>query len=374
MVHLIRLSTSLWLACAAGTAFAAPTAGTGDCEVLASGQLRSNDYIASYQGGCKAGKADGQGKAEWRLRYATNAAPIVWQGRFVQGVFLSEREVRGARRVEGSRVLLDLGPLSGPAKGGHLWAESQVDGRLPAQACKPISLQVSTTGPLADDGVARQWLDAAYQRWLAMCGPPEAPARGSRYLRLQLHEGNDWAPDRYGNLSGGVVQAVTRLDAQAAAPEWQQYTNRAAQQRANAEREQRRAAELQANERRLRDFAQATGARRFVTLEALRQNPFRFGDEVLLVDLHLVEARTPTEAVVRGTGRDGWRGGALQGAIASWDDRARIAAVRVKGRSSEEATQGALLLQLIDSRVCGEPGCDDYLRMPNGRRLQEEAL
>ena len=65
MARLARMTASLWLACAAGTAFAAPAAGTGDCEVLASGQLRSNDYIASYQGGCKAGKADGQGKAEW---------------------------------------------------------------------------------------------------------------------------------------------------------------------------------------------------------------------------------------------------------------------------------------------------------------------
>lgn len=153
MTRMVRISTSLWLACAAGMACAAPAAGVsvGDCEVLASGQLRSNEYIASYQGGCKAGKADGQGKAEWRLRYAPNA-------------------------------------------------------------------------------------------------------------------------------------------------------------------------------------------------------------------------------VVRGTGRDGWRGGLLQGAIAHWDDRARIAAVRVKGRSNEEDTQGARLLQLIGSRVCGEPDCDDFLLMPSGRRLQEEAL
>ena len=358
-----------------GKAVAAPEGvSTGDCAVLASGQLGSSEYIASYQGACQGGKAQGQGKAEWRLRYSPQAAPVVWQGRFDQGVFLSEREVKGARRVDSTRVLLDLGALNGPGGAqGKLWVESRVDGKLPAQACQPISLQVSTTGALADEAIAKQWLNAAYQRWLAVCGASAVQAHSGRNLRVQLREGTAWAPDANGNLPGGVVQAVTPFVAQAQATHWQQYSNRAAQQQASTQREQARTAELQANAKRLKDFARATGAKQFVTLDELRTNPFRFDDAVLLVDLQMASARAPTEAVVTSPGVR-CCGALLQGDIAQWDDTPRIVAVRVKGRSSETKTEGAPLLQLVDSRKCEARNCDDFLRLPDGRRLKDGAL
>ena len=374
----LAASTLSGLAAGQGHARAAPPGvSTGDCEVFASGQLRSNEYIASYQGGCEGDKAQGKGKAEWRLRYAPQAAPVVWQGRFDQGVFLPEREVQGARRIDSTRALLDLGALTGPGgAAGQIWVESRVDGKLPAQACAPQSLQVSTSGALADDGVAKQWLTAAYARWLAVCGAPAVQAHSGRKLRVQLRAGTDWAPDSFGNLPGGVVQAVTPFVAQAKAADWQQLINRAAQQQASAQREQARATELQANAQRLQTFARSSGAKRFVTLDALRQNPFRFGDAVVLVDLRLAAARTPTEAIVTSSiGRSSCCGaGLLQGDIAQWDDTPRIAAVRVKGRSSEPDTDGALLLQLVDSRTCSARDCDDFLRTPDGRRLKEQEL
>ena len=66
---LASLSTPLALAAPAGVS-------TGRCEVLASGQLRSNEFVASYEGNCKAGLAQGQGKAVWQLRHAPQAAPV----------------------------------------------------------------------------------------------------------------------------------------------------------------------------------------------------------------------------------------------------------------------------------------------------------
>jgi hypothetical protein len=372
------------LACLAGlpaAAFATDAAAapggvlTGDCNVVASGQLRSNDYIASYQGGCEAGQAHGQGRAEWRLRYAPNATPVVWQGRFERGVFLAELAVVGARVIDRTRVLLDLGPLRSGAQTGRLSAEARVDGKLPAQACQPVSLQVSAEGPLADDAVAKGWLQAAYQRWQAVCRDAGAQLAPGRHLRVQLHAGNTWAPDGYGNLPAGVVQAVTPMAAADAAPVWNQYTNRAAQQQANAQRQQEGDAAMRANQDRVREFARTAGATQVVELRALEQNPFRFGDGVLLVGLQLVEARTLTEAVVRASSRASgdWSRALLQGAIAQWDNQGRIAAVRVKGRSTDKRTQDALVLELVDSRRCQSLDCEDYLLMPGRRWLREGA-
>ncbi len=362
----------------AGNANAASPTGvtTGGCEVLASGQLGSNEYIASYQGGCQGGRAEGQGRAEWRLRYAPNAAPVVWQGRFSQGVFLAEPAVKAARRIDGTRVLLDLGLFQSADQSGRLWVESRVDGKLPAQACQPVSLQVSTTGALADDEVAKRWLQSAYNRWSAACQEASAKLASGRILRVQLREGDTWAPDAYGNLSGGTVQAVTKISEGSAGAVWSQYTNRAAQQRANAVSQQNEAAALQANQERLRSYARAVGATQYVELAALEQNPFRFGTGVVLVGLQLVEARTPSEAVVRSARRvsGDWSRALAQGGIANWDNQGRIVAVRIKGRSTEKHARDALLLEVVDSKRCETIDCEDYLFMPGRRWLREEAL
>jgi len=371
-----------WLACVFIALAAPAVARATDCEVLASGQLGNNDHIASYTGGCKNGRAQGQGEARWVLRYAPDTAPVVWQGRFDDGIYLAEPEILGARRLEYARVLLDLGRLTGPGRRhGHLWVESSAEGKLPPSACRPsFNLHVSTQGPLHDDALARQWLDAAYQRWQRICSASVPPTGPARPLRVRLHEGDHWMDNRSSALPAGVVQAHTALGTSTPprAAHWQGYSNRPAQEHAATLRQQARQAELQtelqANEKRLRDFASAVGARRFVTLEALQQNPFRFGDEVLLVDLRLQEARTPTEAIVRGTATRYSGGSLLHGDIAQWNDTSRLVAVRVQGRSEEPDIRGMLLLQLIDSRVCAKRNCDDFLVMPDKRRLNESEL
>ena len=316
-------------------------------------------------------------KAVWRLRYSPQAAPVVWQGRFDQGVFLAEREVKGARRVDSTRVLLDLGALNGPGgAAGQMWVEGRVDGKLPAQACKPLSLQVGTTGALADDAVAKQWLNAAYQRWLAVCGATVVQAHSGRNLRVQLREGKDWAPDANGNLGAGVVQAVTPFVAQAQATNWQQYTNRAAQQQAHAAREQASNEAARAGRERLLAFARTHGAQQFANLASLEQNPFRFGEQVLLVAVQMTEARTPSEGVVRNAnrgGRDCCTRALVHGDIRTWDAQSRLLAVRVKGRKTDSRATEVLLLDVLGSHACTEADCADVLRGPQGW-LKEGAL
>ena len=384
-VPALRRAGALWalgLLCSMGTGpLWAQTGGvsTGGCEVFASGRLGSSDYLPSYQGGCKNGMAEGQGTATWRIRHAPDAAPVQWQGRFSQGVFLAEAQTVGAQRIprNSHRVLLDLGPLSAPAgaQPGRLWAESQVDGKLPASACQPYSLQVSANGRLADDALAIAWLDKAYSRWLAIC--PQAPdALKGRNLGIKLHQGTDWKPDSYGNLPNAVVEASKyfRSPSNDQAQEWTSYRNTAAQQVAQTQREQSDKEELQANQERIRAFARQTGASQLVPLEALRNNPFRFGEQPILVALRLTAALTPTEAVVQPAKRDrgDWSRVLVRGPIADWDNQGRIAAVRVKGRSTDSDTEGAVVLELLQSQRCKAWDCEDYLYMPGRRWLSDE--
>lgn len=352
---------------------------TGGCEVLASGQLRSNDYLHSFQGECRAGLAEGRGKATWKLRHAPDAPPVVWEGRFSQGIFLAERHTVGARRVDNTRVLLDQGRLDGPgnASAGRLWVESRIDGKLPASICQPLSLQVSTSGGLADDALAKAWMDAAYARWQSTCGDAGMAALKGRSLRVQLHEGGSWSPDAYGNIPAGTAQALRHWGSTSGPQgDWQGYTNRAAQKVADAQRAKQETDEARANEARIRAFARKHGATRYVELAELDRNPFRFGGDALLIAVRLAEARTPVEAYVTPAraSRAEWARVILRGPIADWDEQPRIVAVRVKGRSTDPYTRDMLLLEMVDSQRCSQPDCEDYLYMPGRRWLRDESF
>ena len=116
---------------------------------------------------------------------------MVWQGRFSQGIFLAEPAALGARRVDSTRALLDLGSVRGPGgKAARLWVESRVDGKLPASICRPLSLRLLTGGAdLADDQLARQWLGAAHQHWRKACDASSLAALKGRNVQIGIHQG-----------------------------------------------------------------------------------------------------------------------------------------------------------------------------------------
>ena len=365
-----------------GVALAAAPAGvsTGGCEVIASGQLRGSEYRAQYEGACKNGLAHGEGKAIWQSNYAPDSPPVVWQGRFTQGIFLAERESVGAQRIDSTRALLDLGPLkaTGSAKPGNLWVESRVDGKLPASVCQPLSLQVSAQGDLSDDALTKRWLDSAYDRWFAVCKQAAVDKLKGRNLRMLVHNGNDWKPDSYGNFPPGVAQATKPFGTSSVdtASSWSSYSNSAAQQKASAQRNQAQSEELQANQARIQKFASKTGAKQIVELKTLESNPFRFGKNVILVAVRMEKARTPVEAFVRSANgsRYDWSSVLLRGPISDWDEQGRIVAVRVNGRSTDKETLDYVILELVDSQRCEQSNCEDYLLMPGKRWLRDDVF
>lgn len=369
---------SLLLAAMPATVQAAASGvSTGDCAVLASGILRSSDYRFSYSGKCPNGVAEGQGRAQWNLTHAPDAAPVVWQGRFSQGVFLAEPEAKRATRVDNTRALLDMGMVKGEGSGkAALWVESRVDGKLPASVCRPLSLRLLLNGAdLSDDRLARQWLSAAHQHWRKACDAASLAALKGRNVQVGIHQGGDIAPDGYGNLPAPDVASSGMLDGSSYEP--RQYSNKAAQAVANAQRDTERRQALDANMQRLKDFANEVGAKRYVDLNQLEQNPFRFGDQVLLVAVRPVRVETPTEAMIRPARRAGYGGAnalAKGAQVAQWDAQSRILAVRVIDRSKEPESQGLLRLVVIGSKVCQIENCEDFVYVTGNRWLADEAL
>lgn len=353
---------------------AAPSVSTGECAVQSSGTLNSSEYVYSYSGGCKDGKAEGQGKAQWQLRNAPTVAPVVWQGRFVQGVFLAESATKGARRVDSSRALLDIGAVQAGGKSGRLWVEGRLDSKLPVSACRPISLRLLVNSDLADDKLARQWLQSAHQLWRGLCAGELAALKG-RNVQLSIHQGTELVPDSFGNLPQAVVTSYGPLDAASYQPT--QFNNKATQAVADQQKQQQRTNEQAGALKRLKDYAQQVGAKRYVDLAELEQNPFRYGEQVLLVAVEVMRVETPVQAVVQPARRVGYGYSvALANGVqvAQWGKESRLLAVRVMGRSKEDDSRGTLSLAVVESTGCKEFNCEDFTYVTGNRWLRDEAL
>ena len=347
--------------------------GTGCVARSGAPLAQSTQYVFSYQGGCENGLAQGEGRAQWLPRGDAAAAPVVWQGRFDRGIFLSRPAACAARPLADSQVLLDLGPLAdSEGKGGRLWVQAALDGNTPADACAPVALHVLVDihSPLGSEQVARQWLQAALQHWQRAC-----PAAAQNLVRLMLYQGFELAADADGHLPAPVVRATASLQGRELL--FQQYSNNAAaQQQHNAgQPEQQR--EYSANAQRLQAMVRQYQARRVVDLPTLDKNLASLRGQVVLVGVRPERILSRRLATVRTAHRDGWDGTAavVEGQeIARWGKDSRLLAVKVQGRSTDVRTQDQVMLQLLGSARCSEIDCEDYLLMPGGQWAHDKAL
>ena len=334
-------------------------------------------YVFAYQGDCENGLAQGEGRAQWQPRSPGHAEPIVWQGRFDRGIFLSRAAVLAARPLADSQVLLDLGPLAdSEGKGGRLWVQAALDGRQPADACAPVALHVLVDihSALGSEQVARQWLQAALRHWQLACTSAK-PTAVQGLVRLMLHQGFELAVDADGQLPMPVVRASASLQGRELL--FQQYSNNAsAQQQRNAGQPEQRK-EYSANAQRLQAMVRKYGAQRVVDLPTLDKSLPRLRGQVVLVGVRPERVLSRKKATVRTAHRDGWDNTAavVEGPeIAQWGKDSRVLAVKVLGRSTDVRTQDQAILQLLGSARCSEVDCEDYLLMPGGQWAQDRAL
>ncbi len=354
---------------------------TVPCQVRSAGLLANlSNYLPNYQGACKNGVAQGQGTAEWR--YANEPqlpAPVVWKGRFDNGIFISNKAVLAAKPRDSVNMLLDLGPLAdSDGKGGRLWVEAMLDGTKPADVCQPkaLHLLVDVHASLASEQVSRQWLQSAYRHWQRACTAADRQGKAPLGLvRFFIYPGFELSADKNGNMPDATVRATASL--QGAEPLFQSYTNNAAMEQQQKAGEADQVKEYAANEKRLQALARQYGASRVVDLQALDKNPFRFDDQVLLVGVRTLRVLSRSSATVRSAHRDGWNytTALAEGAdVAKWGEDSRMVAVKVKGRSTDVRTQDSVVLQVLGSQACNIGDCQDYLLLPGGKWVHDKAL
>jgi len=346
---------------------------TSGCVVQAPSYLASNDFIFSYEGACRNGVAEGQGKAIWTLRYASQKRHE-WAGRFSGGVFLPEpSQGLSARVLKGESLLFDLGAL--PKLKGlspRLAVEASGDMTEAADPCKPDTLWVLQAGgdALESDDVAQPLLRSALDKLKQRCGADRLQALHNSasqrsHLRVRVVPQPELTLDSYGNPQGTIVEASVPLQPQLAL---EQYSNQAASKRREAQARAERQQAQQANAQRLQSFAKPAGAQVWVSIVALAQNPFRFQDQVVLTAVSLDEVQSPQRARVSGLGRMGvYQFATLEGeGLGRWAPGSRVLAVRVLGRlpATDELHPSGLRLQLVAELACTERDCSDRLYLP----------
>ncbi len=352
-----------------------------NCTVIAPSYLGSSDYVFSYQGGCRDGLAEGQGRATWALRLSPQNRQER-AGRFSAGIFLPEpSDGMRARVLQGESVLFDLGPLpklQGMTPRLAVEATGELT-RLP-DPCQPDALWVlkADGAALASDDLARQLLRSAVDKLKLRCGDerlrkPERSASERTELRVRAVPQAELETDRYGNPKGTVLDAVLPLDP---AKPIERFSNEvASQQRARQAREARDAGR-QDHLRRLQGFAKSAGTTLWVGVPALAQNPFRYQGQVVLTAVRLDEVLAPTQARVVGVGGGFGSSYALvEGAgLAQWEPGARVLAVRVIGRlpDTDASLPRGLHLQLVAQMACAEADCGDELDLPSPLRDGEK--
>jgi hypothetical protein len=361
-------------AAATGTAQAAehrdPTSG---CVVQAPSYLASNDFIFSYEGACRNGLAEGQGKAIWTLRYSPQNRHV-WAGRFNNGVFLPEpSQGLSARVLKDETLLFDLGAL--PKLKGlspRLAVEASGEMTEAADPCQPYTLWVlqGSGEALEADDVAQTLLRSAADKLKLRCGMdrllamPRSTAQRT-HLRVRVVPQAALELDRYGNPQGTIVEANVPLQPNQAL---EQYSNQVAAKRREEQARAERQLAQQANAQRLQAFAKPAGAQVWASIPALAQNPFRFQDQVVLTAVSLDEVQSPQRARVTGLGRMGsYQFATLEGeGLGRWAPGSRVLAVRVLGRlpATDELHPSGLRLQLVAELACAERDCSDRLYLP----------
>ncbi len=249
----------------------------GTCAVQGSHYLKK-EYVLRYTGGCKAGLAHGEGEASWLLRNYENTR-YTWKGRFNEGVYQPAPASQAVGRIVGrDKVAFDVGdvPAASGLRGARLHALASHGQTDPADACRPDSLVVTLpNGDGIDQEEAAQGLmRAAMAKLLASCGGKlKEEGRSSRVgHRVDVQVLPALGVDGNGNVLD--VSANAWVPANASEP-LQSYSNRVAsklrEEKAQAENKAAREATLA----KLRAAFDKDGAKAWVWLPELAQNPFR---------------------------------------------------------------------------------------------------
>lgn len=334
----------------------------GRCQVWAPSMLGQRDYALRYHGGCKNGRADGKGKAEWLYRYAEMKVKATWEGDFRNGVFLDGQKVKGAvEPVSGDKYVVQMGSVSGADV--LFISRSPQDG--PMELCKveQVALVLGPKVVAADDEQVKRVMNDGAKAYRNAC-PNSRNLRVGVFTEPVMPRPNGMLPnpianarvdDETGNLSGYSNDAATK-----------------------AKQEQQRVEfTLKQDESRkqFNEFSRKHDIAAWVTAQQLEENPFRWEGKNVGVVLRLDRMLTKDAALVRSGLRDWGPSLQLTGITPDFPESRRsvLLAAKVGKRerladSNDNNSAAYTTLRHLDSRVCERDGCSDWFIWARGSR------
>lgn len=327
----------------------------GRCSVWAPSRLKPEEYALRYTGGCKNGRAEGKGKAEWLYRYAEMKVKSRWEGEFRNGVFLNGSDIKGSiTPIPGDQYLIPMGKVNGADL--LFISSSEQDGPLELCRTKSIRLVLPAGVSAADEDRVKSLMLEAHQRYRKTC-----PDTG-RDLNLGVHT-EAVLPQPNHMLPNPIAQAYMGP----AATQVERYSNKAAEQarqeQARAEHErQREASRLQ-----FHDFSRRNNIQAWVTLQQLDENPFRWEGQTVGVVVRLERMLTRDRALIRSALRDRFAPVQLTGVTPNFpsSQNSVLLAATVGKREplpdSGDKNPTLATLHHLASRTCDNPHCDDWL-------------
>lgn len=261
----------------------------GPSRLASQGDNGTSDYIPHYAGDCRNGVAHGQGRLEWRMRWTPARNKAVWEGRFVDGVFVGTQAVDRVVALPGDRYLV----LLDDDGRRRTWLVSRSGQFEPMSVCD-IDRVVLDANPASgetldpgDDPHIRNLLDRAARRIHARCpGMSEMPVEiHAREFRLGPND--NWPTDAFATawLSSHETDGISVTE----------YRNQVTERTRQAARAAERASLLQAHRDRVRQFASTHALDTWATSTEIDRNPYAWQGRrigMLLRLERMIDART----------------------------------------------------------------------------------
>jgi hypothetical protein len=320
----------------------------GTCAVWGPTYLRRQDeYALRYSGGCKNGRAEGKGKAEWLFRLTQMKPKSIWEGEFKNGIFFNGNKINGTvEAAPGDRYLVPQG------KAGNadllFVSRSAQDG--PLELCRVESLRLTLTAAnaAADDDLVKKLMQEAGKRYRQTCPNDKQEIRVGIHIEPFKVTANNLLPDP---LAEARVNASGEL-----AGYYNKVSDAAQQEKTRAQYQQKQAESRQ----RFYEFSRKNGIYAWVTLPQLEENPFRWEGKTVGLRVRLDKMQTRDSALIRSASRDEWGAVRLVGITPDFPDSQRSVLLAAKVGKREPDTQDYLTLSHVDSRVCEQGNCSDW--------------
>ena len=329
----------------------------GRCEVWAPSMLGARDHVLRYRGGCKNGRAEGKGKAEWLYRWSELKVRATWAGDFRNGVFLDGQAIKGnVEPVDGDRYLVDMGRISA----GTLTFISRSGQDEPMKLCKVDHVALALDGNLnaAQDDTVQKAMQEAGKAYQAAC------PKFTDEVRIQAHS----APIQIQTnkqLPNGFANARYRTDT----GELQGYSNEMAYKARQAQQQHDYAQRQQNVRKQFVAFSQKNGIVAWVTAKQLDENPFRWEGRTVGVIVRMNRMLARDSGLVQSALRD-WSAPLLLEGISPefpGSDQPVLLAASVGTRKATPDNDNVryVAIRHLDHIVCERAACSDWLIWTN---------